>query len=163
MNGLIVAAVAGVAGIAGVVGLSSAATGGDEAPATTTPVATLTSTAPEALSARLERLRAAERAADDALRREVPTTTSGTTMTSSAPVTAPTASRSTDDDGTLDQGPGDRDPVTGALIDDDRRGGDRDRGRDRDDDDRGDDGHRGGGRGGDDEGDHRGRGHGEDD
>lgn len=152
MNGLIVAAVAGVAGIAGVVGLSGAATGGEGAPATTVPAIAVTSTAPETLSSRLDRLRAAERAADDALGREMPATT-----TSSAPVTAPLSSRSSDDDGTLDQGSGDRDPITGARIDDD--GGD-DHGQ-VGDDDRDDGDNSGPGRDGDD--DHGGQDHEDDD
>src|SRR5688500_977284 len=114
MKGLIVAGVAGIAGVAGVVGLSSAATGGGgDDPAPSPP--SVTSTAPAAaptpsLERRLAEVRRAERAADRALGRSAPAapavTTSGRTLT---------APRSGDDDGTLDQGPGDRDPVTGAL------------------------------------------------
>jgi hypothetical protein len=151
MKGLIVAGVAGIAGVAGVVGLSSAATGGggDAAPAAPVPALTraATGTTPS-LDDRVADVRRAERAADRALARTAP---------------AASARRSTDDDGTFDQGPGDRDPVTGAFIDDDDDRFDRD---DRDDrfdrddrDDRADrdDDHRGR-----DDGHHRGRGRGDD-
>ena len=156
MKGLIVAGVAGLAGVAGVVGLSNAATGGggEPEPATSVPALTRTATTSTqpSLEDRLADVRRAERAADRALSRTAPAApVAPAATTSGRTVTAP---RSGDDDGTFDQGPGDRDPVTGAFLDDDHRvrGDDDDghRGRGRDDDDDDDGGH-GFGRGGDDD------------
>jgi hypothetical protein len=137
MKGLIVAGVAAIAGIAGVVGLSSAAAGGGGGADPAAPVPAMTQTsmagAQPTLGERLAAVRRAERAADRAMARVAAAgmTTSGRAVT---------ASRSSDDDGTFDQGPGDRDPVTGAFVDDDDHGGGDDddhRGRDHDDDDGG--------------------------
>ncbi|MGE0027495.1 MAG: hypothetical protein AB7O78_17850 [Thermoleophilia bacterium] len=128
MKGLIVAGVAALAGVAGVVGLSGAATGGGgDGGDPVGSVPALTTTAPTSgptLGERLAEVRRAERAAERAMARTAPASFA-TPVTPAAPVAMATtfgrtvtASGSGDDDGTADQGHGDRDPATGAYIDD---------------------------------------------